>query len=103
MGGKRKRVELPSYAEWKKKLEVWDILRRGNFTSYMERLKGNNPAITHQFVKSWKDGSILVGNHRMEVTVETIAEATGLDLDKMNFYRGRKISDKKIDDFAETK
>ena len=93
LGGKWKRVEPPSYARWKKNSEVWDILRRGNFTGYMERLKGNNPAITHQFVKSWRDGSILVRNQRMEVTVETIAEATGLDLEGMNFYRERKISD----------
>lgn len=46
MGGKRKWVEPSSYVEWKNKL-VWDILRRVNFTGYMERLKGNNPTITH--------------------------------------------------------
>ena len=39
----------------------------------------------------------------MEVTEETIAEATGLDLDGMNFYRERKISDKAVDDFVEIK
>lgn len=102
MGGKRKRVEPPSCAEWRKKTEVWDILRRGNFTDYMERLKGNNPAITHQFVKSWKDGSVLVGNQRMEVTEDIIAEATGLALDGTNFYRERKLSDKAIGDFVES-
>ena len=52
MGGKQKQVEPPSCVRWKKNSEVWDILRLGNFTGYMERLKGNNPAITHQFVKS---------------------------------------------------
>ena len=36
MGGKRKWVEPPSCARWKKNSEVWDILRRGNLTSYME-------------------------------------------------------------------
>ena len=67
----------------------------------MERLKGNNPAIMHQFIKYWKDGLVLVGNQRMEVTEEIIAEATSLDLDKMNFYRERKILDKMIDYFVE--
>ena len=38
----------------------------------------------------------------MEVTVETIAEAIGLDLDGMNFYRERNILDKAIDDIAKT-
>lgn len=102
MGGKRKRVESPSCVEWRKKIEVLDILRHGNFTDYMERLKGNNPAIRHQFVKSWKDGSVMVGNQRLEVMEDTIAEATGLALDEMNFYRDQKISDKAIDDFVES-
>ena len=101
MRGKRKWVEPPSCAEWKNKPEVWDILRRGNFTSYMERLKGNNPTITHQFVKSWKDDSVLVENQWMDVTEEIIAEDTGLDLDGINFYRERKLFDKEIDDFVE--
>ena len=52
------------------KMEVWDILRQEKFTGYMERLKGNNPTITHQFIKSWKDGSVMVGNQCMEVTKE---------------------------------
>ena len=39
----------------------------------------------------------------MEVTEETIMEATGLDLDGMNFYRERKVLDKAIDDFVKTK
>ena len=62
MGGKRKRVELASCLEWIKKMEVWDILRCRNFIGYMERLKGNNPTIMHQFIKTWKDNSIMVEN-----------------------------------------
>ena len=62
MGGQRKRVEPASCKEWMKKMKVWDIIRRRNFIGYMERLKGNNPAITQQFIKSWRDGSIMVGN-----------------------------------------
>ena len=46
MGGKRKRVEPGSCIEWMKKEEVWEILRRGNFTGFMERLNGSNPTIT---------------------------------------------------------
>ena len=34
--------------------------------------------------------------------IETIAKATRLDLDGMNFYRERKILDKAIDDYVET-
>ena len=52
MGGKRRRVEPGSCMEWMKKEEVWEILRRGNFTRYMERLNGGNPAITQQFLKT---------------------------------------------------
>jgi len=38
----------------------------------------------------------------MEVIVDTIGEATSLDLNGMNFYRERKILNKAIDDSVET-
>ena len=52
----------------------------------MERLKGNNPTITQQFIKTLRDNSIMVGNQRMEVTEEVIVEAIGLDMDDIKFY-----------------
>ena len=93
MGGKRKRVEPISCKEWMKKIEVWDILRHMNFIGYMERLKGNNLAITQKFIKTWRDGSIMVGNQHMDVTKEVIVEATVLDMDGINFYWDRKLLD----------
>ena len=60
-----------------KKEEVWEILRRSNFTGFMERLNGSNPPITQQYLNTWKEGSIMLGNQRMEITEEVIAEATG--------------------------
>ena len=101
MGGKRKRVEPPSFPEWKNKSQVWDILRCGNFIRYMERLRGNNLTITHQFIKSWKDGSVMVGNQHMDVTEDVITEATRLDMDGINFYQERKLLDRAIDDFVQ--
>ena len=65
----------------------------------MERLKGNNPAITHQFIKSYKDGFVMVGNQRMQVIEEVITEATRLEMDRINFHRERKLLDRAIDDF----
>ena len=46
MGGKQKRIELASYKEWKKKKDVYEILKCENFTGFIEKLKGNNPIIT---------------------------------------------------------
>ena len=43
----------------------------------------------------------MVGNQCMDVTKEVIVEAMGLDMDRINFYRERKLSDKAIDDFVE--
>lgn len=37
----------------------------------------------------------------MEVTEEVIAEATGLDMNGINFYQDRKLLDKAIDKFVE--
>lgn len=65
-------------------------------------LKSSNPFITHQFIKSWKDGSILVGNQRKHVTEDIILEATGLDTEGINFYRDRKLLDCDVEEFAET-
>ncbi len=38
----------------------------------------------------------------MDVIKEIITEATGLDLDGINYYRERKLSEKAIEDFVET-
>ena len=81
--------------------EGLDILRRENFIGYIERLKSKNPAITQQFIKTWRDGSVMVGNQHMEVTEEVIVEATGLDMDDINFYWESKFLDRAIDEFVE--
>ena len=95
-------MELGSCMEWMKKEEVWDILRRGNFTGYMERLNGGNPTITQQFLKTWKEGLIMVGNQCMEIIEEVIVEAMGLDLEGLNFYREWKLSNRVVDDFVDS-
>ena len=43
----------------------------------------------------------MVGNQHMEVTKEVIVEATGLEMDDINFYQERKLSDRAIDEFVE--
>ena len=45
----------------------------------------------------------MVGNQHMEVTEEVIVKATGLEMDDINFYRERKLSDRAIDEFVESK
>lgn len=103
MGGKRKRVDPVSCREWMKKEEVWEILRRGNFTCFMERFNGGNLNIMQHFIKTWREISVMVGNQRMEITVEVIAEAMGLEMEGLNFYRERKLSDRAIAEFADSK
>ena len=44
----------------------------------------------------------MVGNQHMEVTKEVIVEATGLELEGLNFYRERKLSDRAVDDFVDS-
>ena len=38
----------------------------------------------------------------MEVSKDIIAEATGLDMEGINFYHDRKLSDKAIDEFVDS-
>ena len=85
MGGKQKRIEPTSCKEWRKK-EIWEIPEQGNFIGFMEKLKGNNPTITWNFIKTWRDGTVLVENQRMEVIEEIISKATGLEMEGINFY-----------------
>lgn len=86
MRGRRKRCESGSCKEWKQKPQIWDILEQGRFTGFMEKLKGRNLTITKQFIKTWKNGSILVGNQRMEVIEDIIAKATSLEARKLLFF-----------------
>ena len=60
--------------------------RARKFYFLMEKLKERNNAISWNFIKTWKDMSILVGNQRMEVFEDIIAEANGLDMEGINFY-----------------
>ena len=43
----------------------------------------------------------MVENQCMDVIEEIIVEAIGLDMDEINFYQERKLSDKAINDFVE--
>ena len=45
----------------------------------------------------------MVGNQRMEVIKEVIAEAMGLELEGLNFYREQKLFDRVVDDFVDSK
>ena len=45
----------------------------------------------------------MVDNQNMEISEEVIAEATGLDLEGINFYRERKLSDIAIEEFVDSK
>lgn len=64
--------------------------------------KGSNPTITRKFIKTWKDEIVLVGNQRMEVSGDIIAEEMGLDMEGINFYWDRKLSDRGVDEFADS-
>lgn len=68
----------------------------------MERLNGKDPTITSYFIKNWKNGKLLIGSHMMNVDEEVIAEATGMTIKGMKFYRDRGISDKVVDKFPVT-
>ena len=77
-------------------------MRWDNFTRCMERLNNNNLAIMQQFIKTWKEGSVMVGNWHMEISKEVIAKATSLELDGINFYREQKLLDKAIEEFVDS-
>ena len=45
----------------------------------------------------------MVGDQRMKILKKVIAEAMGLDLEVINFYREQKLSDRVIEKFVDSK
>ena len=52
-------------------------------------------------MKTWKNGSVLVGNQRMEVTEDLSIEATCLEMDGINLFRDKKVLDRVVNVFIE--
>lgn len=69
--------------------------------TYLEKLKGRYPFVTRQFLKRWKNGTMLVVNQRMEVIEEIITDSIGLKIEGINFYRDKKMSNRVMDEFVE--
>lgn len=62
-------------------------------TDFMERMQEKRPEITRIFKKGWNKGTLTIGNRKVKVIETMIAEATGVPMDDIKFYRDRKISD----------
>lgn len=54
----------------------------------IERKQPYHYPIFHKYLERWE---CLVGNQRMGVSEDIIAEATGLDMEGINFYWDRKL------------
>lgn len=45
MGGEPRKKEPNNCKEWKANLDVWDILNKGKFATYIEKIHGYKPTL----------------------------------------------------------
>lgn len=61
MVGERHRREPEDEAEkWRRRYKVWNILKKGDITTFIEWLHRWKPSITHSMVKRWNEGSVKI-------------------------------------------
>ena len=85
-------------------IETWSLehSRKGQDYEIPRQTLGSNPSITRQFTKTLKNGSVIVGNQCMEITKDVITKSMGLEMEGINFFKDRQVSDRAIDIFMES-
>ncbi|KAH9291794.1 hypothetical protein KI387_043015, partial [Taxus chinensis] len=91
MGGAPKQTEPTCDPRWKQDEVLWNLLKIGGVSNFIERISGYDTRISAKFARLWKDGSITFRGVSYAVNEELIALVTGLDMD------GVKFSSKRID------
>ena len=90
--GERHRWEPEDEAlKWQRRTKIWEILKKGKITSYIERLHGWKPSVTKLIVKNWNEGTVEIDGVEFSVMEEIISHVTGIPITGKKFYRDRKI------------
>lgn len=92
MGGELQKKEPKNCDDWKDQKDVWNILQKGNVTSYMENLHGFKPHITTTFFKNWSDDKITLHGFTTKLIEDFIAEIMGLPMVGIKFTKQTSIS-----------
>jgi len=66
---------------------VWNILKRGGLTCYIEKIKGNNPKMTIDFARVWKDQIITLRGVIVDVLEHSVAMVTEMPMQGIKFFK----------------
>lgn len=93
MIGERHRRDLEGEVEkWKRCSKVWEKLREGGISSFIEKIHGWSPKITNLMVKTWREGKMKIDGVDFQVNEGDIAEMINSPNQGIKFYRDKKIS-----------
>lgn len=93
MVGECHRRELEDEAQkWKRKTKVWNILKKGEITSYIEHLHRWKPSTTKTMVKNWNKGMVEINGVKFSIMEEINSHVIGIPIIGKKFYKDRKLS-----------
>ena len=101
MVGERYRREMEDEAQkWKRRTKVWNILKKGEITSYIECLHGWKPSISKSMVKNQTEGMVEIDRLEFSVMKEIISHVTDIPIIGKKFYRDQKVSGQAVAEFT---
>ncbi|KAH9291398.1 hypothetical protein KI387_043409 [Taxus chinensis] len=78
MGGQLKRLEPDNCESIKNDGEVWSILLENGIATFLEKMAGYSALVSYAVTASWTKGRVQIGNTRFTISMNAIADATGL-------------------------
>ncbi|KAH9292412.1 hypothetical protein KI387_042402 [Taxus chinensis] len=87
MGGQLKRLEPDNCESFKNDGEVWSILVENGIATFLEKMTGYSALVSYAVTASWSRGRVQIGSTRFTISMNAIADATGLPAAGDIYYR----------------
>lgn len=79
---------------------VWEILKNGDLTPFMEIFHSRKLEVTRLFHKRWNQGMLEIFGRTFTINIEHLfSKVVGILIVQIFFYRDGKISDSVVEDF----
>lgn len=88
-----------SYENQKKNREIWTKITDGGLVSYRERLHGNDPKVTEDFVNGWEKGILMTFGAEFRIDETFKVKISGLHMEGNKFCKERKTMEEVIAEF----
>lgn len=85
MGGKRIYWEPTTYAKWRKRMHIWEVMSKGVIDKFLEKLHGGNSQVTKLFLKNYNEGFLTMNGRKFHIIEEYISKVTSILIVKKKF------------------